>query len=203
MSVAFWSEEIKVGKEVEVQPPEGYVLNVTQAALVVKDTKSAGLVLHLKTVSVDGDPVQATICTLRPVTCDQCTLQIVLGYDVPLKFVVEGDAKATLHISGYYQPGPDDGDSDDDMEFDDEDGEDDEDDAEEKEFSKAQYKKLLASTAAAAGKDKGKIVVEDVDDDEDDSDEDDSEEDAATEKFIKVIKLLIFFSSVIIVCLQY
>lgn len=39
MSVAFWSIELKSSKPAEVQPPEGYVLNVSQCALVPNSAK--------------------------------------------------------------------------------------------------------------------------------------------------------------------
>ena len=46
---------------------------------------------------------------------------MVFGYDVPVKFSIEGACKtASVHLSGYFQPGPDD-----DEEDDDEDGDDD------------------------------------------------------------------------------
>jgi hypothetical protein len=32
MAVAFWSITLTPGKTVDVQPPEGYVLNISQAA---------------------------------------------------------------------------------------------------------------------------------------------------------------------------
>ena len=44
---------------------------------------------------------------------------MVFGYDVPVKFSVEGACKAaSVHLSGYFQPGPED---DEDEEDDDED----------------------------------------------------------------------------------
>jgi hypothetical protein len=47
---------------------------------------------------------------------------MVFGYDVPVKFTVEGAcATASVHLTGYFQPGPDDDNEDDDE--DDEDGE--------------------------------------------------------------------------------
>ena len=47
---------------------------------------------------------------------------MVFGYDVPVKFTVEGACTAaSVHLTGYFQPGPDDDNEDDDE--DDEDGE--------------------------------------------------------------------------------
>ena len=47
---------------------------------------------------------------------------MVFGYDVPVKFTVEGaSTTASVHLTGYFQPGPDDDNEDDDE--DDEDGE--------------------------------------------------------------------------------
>lgn len=46
---------------------------------------------------------------------------MVFGYDVPVKFSVEGGCKAaSVHLTGYFQPGPDD--EDDEEDEDDEDG---------------------------------------------------------------------------------
>ena len=46
---------------------------------------------------------------------------MVFGYDVPVKFTVEGACTtASVHLTGYFQPGPDDENEDDE---DDEDGE--------------------------------------------------------------------------------
>ena len=46
---------------------------------------------------------------------------MVFGYDVPVKFTVEGACTAaSVHLTGYFQPGPDDDNEDDE---DDEDGE--------------------------------------------------------------------------------
>lgn len=45
---------------------------------------------------------------------------MVFGYDVPVKFSIEGASKtASVHLSGYFQPGPDDDDEDDDEDGDD------------------------------------------------------------------------------------
>ena len=46
MSVAFWSVTIKAGKSTEVQPPEGYVLNVCQVALTGKSASP----VHVKVI---------------------------------------------------------------------------------------------------------------------------------------------------------
>ena len=57
---------------------------------------------------------------------------LVFSFDAPLSFVVSGTGKAAVHVSGYFQPGPDDEDDEDDM-MGDEDDEDDEDDDEDDE----------------------------------------------------------------------
>jgi hypothetical protein len=45
---------------------------------------------------------------------------MVFGYDVPVTFIAEGNCKGgSIHVSGYFQPGPDD--DEDDNEDDDED----------------------------------------------------------------------------------
>ncbi len=52
MSVAFWSVELSKGKPIEVQPPEGYVLNVQQAAIDAKDDTAVATV-KAKTTSIE------------------------------------------------------------------------------------------------------------------------------------------------------
>jgi FK506-binding nuclear protein len=167
MSVAFWSAAITAGKPVEVQPPEGYVLNIQNAAVTGKGTDA--VVLRAKTISIEGDEIDAVLCTLRPTKTDQCSLQLVFSYDVPIKFHITGDKSMELHLSGYYQPAPDDDDEDDeDMYGDEDDSEDDE---------------IMQNTMAnAAG---GKLVVEDVGGEDEDSSEDDSEEDGVDAAFIQ------------------
>ena len=75
MSVAFWSAEIKAGKPAEVQPPEGYVLNIQNAALAVDSADAKGsLVLKAQTVSIEGDKLNAVLGTLRTGSCEQFNL---------------------------------------------------------------------------------------------------------------------------------
>jgi hypothetical protein len=100
MSVAFWSVKLTNGKAVEVQPPEGYVLNVQQAALSGEGTA----VIKVHTTSVEGDKLESVIGTLRSKGNDQFPLNLVFGYDVPVAFSVEG--KGDVYLNGYYQPGP-------------------------------------------------------------------------------------------------
>lgn len=119
MSVAFWSVKLTNNKPVEVQPPEGYVLNVQQAAIAGEGTA----IVKVNTVSVEGDKLDAVICTLRSKTTDQVNLSLVFGYDVPVAFVSEG--KGEVYLSGYYQPGPEE-DDENDYDMDDEDDEDEE-----------------------------------------------------------------------------
>ena len=129
MSVAFWSVELKAGVQTEVQPPEGYVLNIQQAALAVD---VAGPVrLKVITESIEGAPIDAVLCTLRQSINDQSALQLVFGYDVSVKLYITGDSKAIVNLSGYYQPAPEDFDEDDEDGEDEDDEDDDEDDEDE------------------------------------------------------------------------
>lgn len=122
MSVAFWSIVIKAGAPVEVQPPEGYVLNLQQATLVTT-AKNISQQLVVKTLAIEGVEVESVIGTLRSGTCDQIPLSLVFGFDVPVTFSIanipgttNSDNNVSVHLSGYYQPGPqlsDDEDSDD------------------------------------------------------------------------------------------
>jgi hypothetical protein len=75
MSVAFWSAVVKTGKVCEVQAPEGYVLNLQQAALVVEGNETKGsVVLKAQTLAIDGEEIDAVLGTLRPVTQDQFSM---------------------------------------------------------------------------------------------------------------------------------
>ena len=205
MSVAFWSTELKKGgAPSEVQPPEGYVLNVQNAAII----GSEGRALHLyaKTQDIEGNDMDVLLTTLRgTVGSDQCQLSLVFGYDVPVQFYVKGDAKgAAMHVSGYFQPGPEDdeepdsdeegmdygefmegmeqemeGNGDEDSSDSDEDEEDDEEDDEEK---AALYKAMAAGAASGSDdsdddSEESEPRVQELDDE--DSDSEDEQLDAA------------------------
>lgn len=184
MSVAFWSCKLSGGKAVEVQPPEGYVLNVQQAAI----TGEGHAVIKVKTVSVEGDKIDAVIATLRAKTTDQVNLSLVFGYDVPVSFVAEG--KADVYLSGYYQPGPEEEGEDEDEEndFDNYDSEEDSEDDEDEEGSEdddeeANIRNAEAAIAklGAARKALKNAPAEDSEDDSEDEEED-SEDDSEEEK---------------------
>ena len=102
MSLAFWSVTVAEGKPTEVQPPEGYVLNLQQAALEGGVEKHSVLI-KVSTVSIEEEDINAVIGTLRSGHTDQLSLGLVFGYEVPVTFTVAG--KGTVHLSGYYQPG--------------------------------------------------------------------------------------------------
>lgn len=103
MAVAFWSIALKSkDKPVDVQPPDGYVLNVQQIALAdcKNDNESNSMVVKIKTVSVEGEDLNSVLATLRPRKVEQVPLNLVFGYDVPVTFYVSGDAKGTVYLSG-------------------------------------------------------------------------------------------------------
>ena len=175
MSLAFWSTEIKKGKPAEVQPPEGYVLNVQLAAIASSPDKEVVGQIKAKTTNIDGEVITAVLCTLRSKLCDQTSLQLVFGFDVPVEFSVEGNA--TCVLSGYFQPGPESmDDSDDDMMYGDEDEEEDEDD-----IDAETYKRLVTDSSGKGDDDSN----DDSDEDSGDESEDDSEEDGVDAAFIK------------------
>eukprot|EP01038_Epipyxis_sp_PR26KG_P007165 gene7165-9768_t len=205
MSVAFWSTPLKTTEPVEIQPPEGYVLNITQAAL----TGKGSLVIKVSTISIEGDELVTVIGTLREQKSEQFPLSLVFGYDVPTKFSVTGDASATAYLSGYYQPAPNEDDDEDDEDGpfgrygEDDEDEDDEDEDSEQEDVKDTKKPVTAAKPAVVpevtkakvdpikdGKKDSKMVVEDAGDDEEDSDDDeDEDEDDVDEEFVtKMIK---------------
>ena len=73
MSIAFWSVSLKAGAaEVTIQPPEGFVLNLMGAALSATD--KGAYVVHVTTKSIEGDDLDAVICTLRGDRVEQCQL---------------------------------------------------------------------------------------------------------------------------------
>lgn len=156
---------MKSGKAVEVQPPEGYVLNLQLAALHGENEKCA--VVKVETMAIEGDPLKAVICTLRSKSNDQCNVNLVFGYDVSTKFSFEGDKSSTVYLSGYYQPAPEDMGSED--EFGNYEESDSDEDDEEKPMQSAPKESKL-------------VVEEDSEGDDSDSD---IEEDSVDEEFIK------------------
>ena len=54
MSLAFWSVEIKKGKPVEVQPPEGYVLNVQLASIASPPDEMVMGQIKAKTTNIEA-----------------------------------------------------------------------------------------------------------------------------------------------------
>jgi hypothetical protein len=112
MAVAFWSIKLTTnGDYVEVQPPEGFVLTITVAALDPETEGKGSHAVKLDTVAIEGESLTSVICTLRPEALTQFNLNLVLGYDVPTKFylVSSKGSKGTVYLSGYYQPAPEDG----------------------------------------------------------------------------------------------
>ncbi len=107
MSVAFWSVKLVAGApKIEVQPPEGFVLTITLAALEGGNKGSSNAV-KINTISIDGEPAESLMCTLRPEQCEQFACNLVIGYDVPTHFSLTGKT-GTVHLSGYFQPAPED-----------------------------------------------------------------------------------------------
>ena len=159
MSVAFWSVDIKKGKPQEVQPPEGYVLNVQQAALV----GDGPVIVRAKSTSIEGDVLNPVLCTLKS-QFPQTNLQLVFGFDVPIEFTAEGNG--TVSLSGYFQPGPESFSDDDDDDLDMYDLDDDEEDAV---VGKAIAHKNMIQNGG--GKKDGESTSDDDDDDDDEDDE--------------------------------
>jgi hypothetical protein len=181
MSVAFWSVSVTSKKEESVQPPEGYVLNVTNIAL---ESGSSG-VLRVKTVSIEGDDIDAVVAAVTK-NSPHCTLGLVFGYDVPFNFKVVGDG--VVHVSGYYQPAPEDGEGDE-NDFDEEDDEEDDSDSDGEE-SNAKVAAVPTSKPVKqeAVKDNKKAapVKKEESSEEEDSDEDVSDDNEVDAAFIKV-----------------
>ena len=44
--------------------------------------------MHAKTVSIEGDEMNALLCTLRANTLEQTNLALVFGYDVPVCVII-------------------------------------------------------------------------------------------------------------------
>jgi hypothetical protein len=133
MSILFWSAKLVPGKPVSVEVPEGYVLNLNQAALAAGGKEKSAFIVKVDTIAIEGDKLESVLCTLRPVTKEQFAINLVFADGVPVTFSVSSsDNSGAVHLSGYFrQPGPqEDGEGDDeDMDmYDDEGGEDEDDD---------------------------------------------------------------------------
>ena len=100
MSVAFWTAELKTSTPVDVQPPEGYVLNLSLAAL--SRSGKGSQVIKVKTVSIDGEDIEAVIGTLKSNQVEQINFNLLFGYDVPVTFSLSGDAQAKVYLSGFF-----------------------------------------------------------------------------------------------------
>ena len=105
MSVAFWSAVVKVGKSCEVQPPDGYVLNLQQAALVDHEAKGS-VVLKAHSVSIEGDKIEAVLGTLRPSTCDQFSMgessNLSKNAFSKMQYSMHNVCPATIHFQEWF-----------------------------------------------------------------------------------------------------
>jgi hypothetical protein len=188
MSIAAWSTSLKQGANASVvQTPEGYVLNVQNAAISGKGP----LQLWSRTQSIDGEDNEFLICTLRGESgSDQCQLSLVFGYDVPVEFYVKGKGDATMYISGYFQPGPEDAmnsEDDEDMYYGGMEGDEDEDsdsemDSEDDEAKSALYRAMAAGGASVDSSDEDSEQDADPRVQQLESDDDDSESDSEDEE---------------------
>ena len=116
MSIAFWTSILRKNEINVISVPEGFVLNLQQAALEKGDYAK----VWCKAPSADGEIANALLCTLREGSCDQQMLQLVFGEDNDddnednegenkVKFSIESNSPdAIVHLSGYFQPGPSD-----------------------------------------------------------------------------------------------
>lgn len=112
MAVAFWSIKLNSnGEKVKVQPPEGFVLTITMVALDTTDVENnASFTVKLATQSIEGSDIDSIIGTLKGNGTTQFSTNIVIGYDVETEFSVGSkSSKGVVHLSGYYQPAPNDG----------------------------------------------------------------------------------------------
>jgi len=166
MSVAFWNIELKQGQKYVVDIPPGFILNLQQAALSSGKTAQ----VWVKTESIEGDILNALLCTLRETSVDQCMLQLVFGSDVQSCFEVQGSGSGvTVHLSGYFQPGPHDDDSSDASSFSEQELDDDE--------MEAFFNERVANRADDDEEDdEEESSTEEKDDEEEEEEEDDSDD---------------------------
>jgi hypothetical protein len=87
MSLAFWSIAVTSEKPVEVQPPEGYVLNIQQAALENGKNNEAVL-LKAETVSIEDEVLAPILGTLRSGAVDQISLGRRYFKHFPLEIIL-------------------------------------------------------------------------------------------------------------------
>ena len=76
MTLAFWAIKVTHNKPVEIQPPEGYVLNVTLAAIEGGINK-APVVIKSTTSDIEDEVLISLLGTLRPTVVDQISLGTV------------------------------------------------------------------------------------------------------------------------------
>ena len=150
------------------------VCNLLSSITLIAPRTGKAAQVFATTANIEGEEMKTLITTLRSGKTDQCQLSLVFGFDVPVQFSMGGDEnKASVFLSGYFQPGPDDdedmGDEEDEYGEYGEEGED-VDDSEDDEDRAALYKQLAMGMG-------GGLHNDDSDDDEDS--EEDSEDDEA------------------------
>jgi len=97
-----------------LQPPEDYVLNLSQVSLTAealnlgkKSKPVPPTVVQVTTTDISGDEITATLCTLED-SNKQESLQIVFGWDEKITFsLAKGGGTGPVSLSGYLQPSPD------------------------------------------------------------------------------------------------
>ncbi|OQR87174.1 hypothetical protein ACHHYP_09411 [Achlya hypogyna] len=97
--VHFFGGVVSEGKPLAVHVPEAMVLTLATATLTTGSTAT----VFVETTGVDNQLVKVALCSLRAKTADMTKLDIVFGA-TKTKLTVVGDA--TVHLAGYYQPGP-------------------------------------------------------------------------------------------------
>jgi hypothetical protein len=78
MSVAFWSETLHGADRVDVRPQPGYLLSLTQAAMVVTEDiqvpANTFVSVRAETVDIQGNRLQSVLGTLRPINNEQMSM---------------------------------------------------------------------------------------------------------------------------------
>jgi hypothetical protein len=180
--LCYFGAEVAADKETALQPPEEYVLNISQIALTPEAQgigSKNGLkktieptVVQVSGKDINGVDVVSTVCTLDH-TCRQTSCSLTFGWDEEITFsLAKGGGKGPVSITGFLQPSPDEEDEMNGFPGDDDDDDDDDEDDDDEGQSGAFF--------APRGEGQGDDDSDDDDDDDeedDDSDDDDSEDD--------------------------
>jgi len=99
MAVIFFGEVVSAGKPLSYEVPEGFVLNICQAALGAQAKGNASLLVGAENAS--GEQSKVVVCTLRAQKTEHTQLSLVFDSESPIVFEVEGNE--SVNVTGFLQ----------------------------------------------------------------------------------------------------